>query len=113
MALGTVWFISSSIEPWLWLAIFLFCAYTVAKQSTGKFFLHGFLIGLVNCVWVTSAHVLFFSSYAAAHPQEMEMNTMMPTHPRLMMLIMGPMIGIVSGLVLGLFCFVASKVVKK
>jgi cobalamin synthase len=36
----------------------------------------------------------------------------MPEHPRLMMLMMGPAIGIVSGLVLGLFAFIASKWVK-
>jgi uncharacterized membrane protein len=30
-----------------------------------------------------------------------------------MMLVMGPVVGIVSGLVLGLFCFVAAKIVKK
>jgi hypothetical protein len=33
--------------------------------------------------------------------------------PRRMMLIAGPLIGIISGLVLGLFAFVASKIVKK
>jgi len=30
-----------------------------------------------------------------------------------MMLIVGPVIGVVSGLVLGLFAFIASKLVKK
>src|SRR5262245_56119171 len=108
MAIGTVWWIPSSIEPLLWLGIFVYCAYMVTQQAPGKYFLHGFLISLANCVWVTSAHVIFFSAYAANHPKEIEMNTMMPTHPRLMMLIMGPLIGIVSGLVLGLFCFIAA-----
>ncbi|MBI4946960.1 MAG: hypothetical protein HY840_11245 [Bacteroidetes bacterium] len=37
----------------------------------------------------------------------------MPEHPRLMMLMMGPVIGIVSGLVQGLFAFIASKSIKK
>ena len=113
MAIGTVWWISSSIEPLLWLAIFIYCAYMVAQQATSKYFLHGFMISLVNCIWVTSAHIIFFSSYAASHPQEIAMNTMMPTHPRLMMLIMGPIIGIISGLVLGLFCFIAAKIARK
>ena len=113
MAIGSVWWIPSWIEPFLWLAIFIVCAYQIAKQSTSNYFLHGFMISMVNCIWVTSAHVIFFSAYAANHQEEMAMNTLMPTHPRLMMLIMGPVIGVVSGLVLGLFCLIASKFVKK
>lgn len=36
----------------------------------------------------------------------------MPGSPRLMMTVMGPLIGVVSGLVLGLFAFIASKLIK-
>ncbi len=113
MGVSTVWWISSMIEPFLWIAIFTYSAYMVAKQAAGGFFLHGFLISLVNCVWVTSAHVIFFGSYATNHQAELEMTPFLPEHPRLVMLIIGPIIGVVSGLVLGLFCLVASKIVKK
>jgi hypothetical protein len=37
----------------------------------------------------------------------------LPNHPRLAMLIMGPFFGIVSGLVLGLFAFIGSLMVRK
>lgn len=116
MALATVFFIPSKVEPFCWLAIFIVCAYLVAKNAQGKYFLHGFATSLVNCVWVTGAHILLFTKYAANHVQELEMSNNMgflQGHPRKMMLIMGPIIGIASGLVLGLFCFVASKMVKK
>jgi hypothetical protein len=71
-------------------------------------------VSLANCVWITSFHIILFSAYISNHPQEAEMMTKMPMpeHPRLMMLMMGPAIGIVSGLVLGLFAFIASKWVK-
>jgi len=36
----------------------------------------------------------------------------LPTHPRIMMLLSGPVIGFISGLVLGLLAFVASKIWK-
>jgi uncharacterized membrane protein len=36
----------------------------------------------------------------------------MPDSPRLMMLLTGPIVGIVSGLVLGLFSLAASKLVR-
>jgi len=113
MAIATVWWIPSSVEPFCWLTIFIYCAYTVAKRCDGKYFLYGFLLSLVNCIWVTSAHIIFFSSYAANHQADLKMTPFLPEHPRLVMLIMGPIIGVFFGLVLGLFCFAASKIVKK
>ena len=115
MAIATVFVIPSNIEPVFWLVIFIICAYFIAKKSSGKYFGHGFVLSLANCVWITAAHVLFFSTYIANHPQEAAMSAKMPMadHPRMMMLVMGPIIGIVSGLIQGLFAFIASKIVKK
>ena len=116
MALGTVFVIPSNIEPVFWLIIFIICAYLIAKRASGSYFLHGFLTSLANCVWITAAHVLFFTQYAANHAQEMEMSNKMAFlhgHPRQQMLVMGPVIGIISGLVLGLFAFIAGKIIKK
>jgi uncharacterized membrane protein len=115
MGIATVFVIPSSIEPFVWLAIFVVCAYVIARRAPGKYFLHGFLVSLVNAVWVSSAHMLFFESYFARHPQEAAMMTKMPLpdSPRLMMAMTGPLVGVVTGLVLGLFSFVAGKLVKK
>jgi hypothetical protein len=114
MGIATVFVIPSSVEPICWLAIFVVCAYLIAKQAPGKPFLHGFVVSLVNCVWITSAHIIFVDSYLSRHANEAAMMAKMPMpdSPRLMMLMMGPVVGIVSGLVLGLFSFVAGKVVK-
>ena len=115
MAIGTVFLIPSNVEPLFWLVIFGICAWIIARRCTGKYFLHGFLVSLANCVWITTAHIVLFDSYIERHPQEAAMMTKMPLpdSPRLMMLMTGPIIGIVSGLVLGLFSFVAGKIVKK
>ncbi|MBX2904660.1 MAG: hypothetical protein KF744_01390 [Taibaiella sp.] len=114
MAAATISLIPLNIEFWFWLCIFLFCAVVIAKRCTGAYFLHGFLVSLVNCIWVTGAHVLFADTYLANHKAEAMMMHNSPTgiSVRAMMLIMGPVIGIISGLVLGLFAFVASKTVK-
>ncbi|MBO9618041.1 MAG: hypothetical protein J7539_03310 [Niabella sp.] len=115
MAIGTVYFIPSSVEPFCWLIIFIVCAYVIAKKCSGRYFLHGFMVSVFNCVWITAAHILLFDKYIANHPSEAAMMSKMPLpdSPKLMMLMTGPVVGIASGLVLGLFAFIASKIIKK
>ncbi|GGB03796.1 hypothetical protein [Puia dinghuensis] len=115
MAIATVFWIPSNTEPYFWLVIFIVCAYIIAKQVSSRHFLHGFFTSLVNCVWVTGFHVIFFKTYLAGHPQEIQMMDKMHIHghTRLLMLLMGPVAGVVFGLVLGLFAWIASKLVRK
>lgn len=115
MGFATVSLIPEKIEPVFWLAIFVFCSYVVAKVFTGKYFLYGFLTSLVNSIWITAVHLLFFKSYTAHHPDIAGMSNNMgyfATHPRLLMLLLGIPFGIAFGIILGLFCVVASKIVK-
>ena len=116
MAIGTISLIPEKAEPFFWVAIFIFCAYIIARVAGRKHFLHGFCVSLVNCIWITAAHIIFYSTYIANHPSMAKMwadHPLLPTHPRLAMLIMGPVFGILFGLVLGLFAFIASFIVKK
>jgi hypothetical protein len=117
MAFATVSLISEKVEPAFWVIIFIFCAYTIAKVCMGKYFLHGFLVSMVNCIWITAVHIFFYASYVAHHPSMAAMGTGLPPpmsiHPRLVMLVTGPVAGAISGLVLGLFSYIASKIVKK
>ena len=117
MAIATISLIPQNIEPYFWLVVFIVNAYLVARKAPGKYFLHGFLISIINCVWITAAHVLFASTYLANHSQYQQMIASMPdmmkNHERLAMIFMGLPFGIGFGLVLGLFCFIASKLVKK
>src|SRR6266480_402246 len=87
MALGTVSFIPSNVEPMLWLPIFLITAWVIATRAPRRVFLHGLLLGLANCVWITAAHILLLERYLGAHPREAAMieATAMPGSPRLMM----------------------------
>lgn len=114
MGIATVFVIPSNIEPLCWLAIFLVCAYVIAKAQTKGHFLHGLLVSMVNSVWVTGTHILLFNQYVARHAQEMQMMKSMPLpdSPRTMMALMGPLIGVISGVILGLFALVAGKLVK-
>ena len=114
MALGTVFLIPSSVEPLCWLVIFLLCAVLVARSCGQKLFLHGLAIGIANSAWVTVAHILFFNQYIAAHTKEAAMmkSMPMPDSPRLMMALTGPVVGIVSGVVIGILCMLAGRLVR-
>jgi len=114
MGIATVFVVHSNVEPIYWLVIFLISSYLIATRAPSRWFLHGVCVGLANSVWVTGSHVLLFRQYIANHPREAAMMASMPlpTHPRVMMLITGPVIGLVSGIVLGLFAIVARKLVS-
>src|SRR5271165_2409824 len=87
MAFGTLSLIPEKIEPAFWLVIFVFCAYVIAKVCPGKYFLHGFSVSIVNCVWLTAAHIVFRHTYVANHPQMASVGASIPqalaSHPRL------------------------------
>ena len=114
MGVATVFVISSSVEPFCWLVVFVISAYAIAHGAPGRPFLHGVLVGLANSVWVTGAHILLVDQYLARHAREAAMMSSMPmpTHPRLMMALMGPVIGLLSGVVLGIFAVVATRLVR-
>jgi len=96
----------------IWLAIFVLYAVIIAKRAPGKYFLHGFLVSVVNSVWVTAIHAAFFSTYVRNNPQ-MVQGTPPGMNPRIIMIVAGPIVGAVMGVVAGLFAFIASKFVKR
>ena len=108
MGFATVFVIPSNIEPFFWLGILLVCAVIIAKRAPGKYFLHGLCVSLVNSVWITGAHIALYDKYVAGHAKEVAMAAQMGA-PKMMMAITGPVVGLASGLVLGLFAWVFSK----
>ena len=115
MAIATVYIIPSNVESILWPIILLICAWIISRNAPGKYFLHGFLVCLLNCVWITSTHIILQTTYIANHAQEAEQyKKMMPNMTITQgMLATGLVIGIGTGLVLGLLSFIASKIGKK
>ena len=115
MGLATVFLIPSTIEPLFWIAIFAISAYVIARRCPVRRFSHGLLVGLANSVWVTASHVLLFHQYIANHPQEAAMMSSMPLpdSPRLMMAMVGPVIGVVSGVLIGLLAVVTGKLLDR
>jgi len=115
MGLATVFWIPSNVEPFVWLVIFVFSAIVIAKRCGSRPFVHGLLVSLANSVWITGAHVLLFDQYLAHHPQEASMMQAMarPDLAREMMAVLGPVIGGISGVVLGFFSLIAFKLAER
>jgi hypothetical protein len=90
---------------------FVVCAYVLASRCPGKLFQHGLNLGLANSVWITATHILLFGQYIAGHTREAAMKKSMPLpdSPRLMMGMTGPVICVLSVLVIGLFAVVAGR----
>ncbi len=115
MGIATVFFLPSRIEPFVWFVIWIVSAYLIATRAFGRYFLHGLAVGIGNSIWITAVHVALFRAYADRHAEEIAMSATMglPTHPRLMMALTGPAIGVVSGIIIGLLALLASKLVKR
>lgn len=113
MGIATVFVIPSTVEPVCWLVVFLISAYALARNAAGRPFLHGVCVGLANSVWVTGSHVTLFHQYAARHAHEMSTMGSWPLHrhPRALMLLIGPVIGLISGIILGVFAVIASRLI--
>jgi len=70
---------------------------------------------IINCVYIVGLHVMFYATYMDNHPMMAKMGGNMPmhNHPRLGMILTGPLVGIALGLVQGLFAWLASKIIKR
>lgn len=117
MGIATVSLVPSTIEPLFWLVIFVICAYLIARYAPGKHFLHGLFVSIFNSVWITLAHASMFYTYAANHPEYMQMVDGLPPalsgHPQRLMFLIGPVSGLIFGLILGLFSWLASRLVRR
>ncbi|MDQ2921552.1 MAG: hypothetical protein M3R52_08085 [Acidobacteriota bacterium] len=115
MGVASLFGFTRGIEPLSWLLIFLLYAWWIAKNAPGKYFLHGFLVSVLNGIWISIIHCAFFSLYVKNNPEMLEGFSKLPASlsPRLMMLIIGPIVGVLFGVVAGLFALVGAKIVRR
>jgi hypothetical protein len=115
MGLGTVFFVPTSVEPVLWLIIFLVSAYVVARNCEQLPFLSGLLVGLFDSLLKTGVHMIFFDAYVARHSHEIDMIRQMTTvfSPRLLILLSSPVWGLVFGTLIGVFAILFRVFTKR
>jgi len=111
MAVASLFGLTGRAEPLLWLVIFIIYAWLIAKYASGKYFLHGLLVSVLNSIWITAIHAAFFSRYVLNNP-EMVRGFPPGMNPRVLMILVGPIVGVLFGLLAGLFAWIASKIIK-
>lgn len=101
------------IEPFLWLILGVFAALVVARVAGQRYFLHGLAIGLCWGALNGLTQAALFATYMANNPESARQfgDSGPPIPPRLMFLVMGPLIGLVTGVVLGGLCWAGHRVV--
>jgi hypothetical protein len=117
MGIGTVFLIPWNVEPFCWLVIFPICAYLIARSMTSYRFLTGVAVGVVNSIWITASHLIFFDRYvhhlggAAGILTGTSTQVVVPP-PLIATLVGGPIIGLISGAIIGLLALLAGRFVR-
>jgi hypothetical protein len=102
------------IEPYLWILLSIFAALVIARTAGVRMFLHGLSVGIAWGVINGLVAASLFSTYVRHNPEvvsKMSGGTA-PVSPRVMFAAGAPVIGLVTGLVLGALCWGAGRVVK-
>jgi hypothetical protein len=116
MGVLTSFVVTSEVEMYVWIPIMLIIAYFVAKQASGKYFLHGFLTSVLSGFWLLLVHALLWDNFYALNKVSMDADFAgMPQgfSMKVIMLAVTPFVGAFFGLIQGLLAFLASKIVKK
>ncbi|HXF49785.1 MAG TPA: hypothetical protein VNL73_10245 [Verrucomicrobiae bacterium] len=103
------------IERLLWLVIAVICAVIIAKVVPGKLFLTGLLVGLFDGVFNSIVQSAFFATYLTNNPKVAQGFGPVPggLDPRFFVLIAGPFVGLLYGLVVGFLAWLAGKLFHK
>ena len=98
--------------PTLWLFIGGLCACFIATRAPGKYFLHGFLVNVLSMFWIFAIHACYLLDVSRNKPEIVEI---LPggRSPQAMNLLLGLTAAAVTGVIGGLFGFVASAILKK
>ncbi len=93
---------TGKLEPFLWLLFGIISALVLSKNVDNKIFLHALIVGLAWGILNAIIQSSFFDQYLTNNPnhQERFKNTG-SLKPQYFVLIMGPLIGLVTGAALG------------
>jgi hypothetical protein len=115
MGFATVWFIPFKSEIYFWLIIYIYSAYRIGNIHRGNYFLHGFLVSVLNGCWYALVHVFFYHEFIAFHPEELSLFQLLSLEqsPKFATLVTGPLFGAGFGLLVGTLSMGAYLLRKK
>ncbi|MFZ5433610.1 MAG: hypothetical protein ACOZB3_07545 [Calditrichota bacterium] len=73
MGVGTLYGATRDMEPLLWLAIGVYCAFMLSRRAGHSFFTHGLLTGLFISVLHFAILLVFYASYEVNNPPSVEL----------------------------------------
>jgi hypothetical protein len=116
-AIASAYGLLGKAEPVFWVLVWVLYALVIARKTTSRRFLHGFTVSVLNGIWIGLIHSAMVETYSANNPEMMESYRQMPGFlsampPGTVMLIMGPVIGALTGLIAGGLAALAGKLMK-
>ena len=107
--------INLKFEQFIWLLAFVASAFFIYRGVEEKYFLNGFLLGVLNSVFVFLIHLTFFSKYVGSHPDvKLLMQRVPDDYNKFLLLgLIDFTKGLFYALFNGLFCLVFSKALRK
>jgi len=110
MGLLSVQGFTQKIEPLLWLLFGIATSLILSRNIEQKAFLHGILIGLAWGILNGLTQSVFFDTYLTNNPSVQQNFQKKPfILPRYFVLVTGPIIGLITGLVLGRLSLLLKK----
>lgn len=115
MGIASLFGFTRGIEWVLWLIIAIVVAFLVARRTPSHLLPTGLMIGLTMGIINAIIQTAFFSAYLESNPDAAEQFAQAPggLDGRIIVMVSGPFIGLLYGLVLGLFCFIAGRIVQR
>lgn len=116
MGAVTVYYIPTRYESVLGTPVYMFCAYILARYAGSRYFMHGFLMGVINTAIVTLIHIIMQEAYLAHHAPDAakfaKIHADSGATVTQVMLMLGFFAALLSGVVCGLLTSAGDKILK-
>jgi hypothetical protein len=115
MGIASVFGLLRGNEALFWLIIGIVSAVWVARRVQHKYFIHGLIVGIIWGLAASIIQVAFFQTYLINNPESAKQMKQVPgsLNSRFFILMLAPIIGVVTGLLLGALSWIAAKVMRR